>query len=261
LHQPSPSGRYSPNVSVCSLVRAHAAASAAAVTASRIDRDSSWLLRPASGPLTWTSRIVPSAVTTTSTSPSGELTVTSTPARGVPAGEDGRQAARRALRRPALGRLAGRLSGGDVHRRYRRLERAYQDVAVGAGEVHQRPVQCVPLGPGGPGLLPALQVLERGGGTARRPGRSLARTPGSESGSQVGALAAVQLDHRGDRLRLDRLDQRRRRLEAGPDAGEPAGYGEHRLPAGPCLRVAGQPPGAPDVPLRGGRGPESVRVV
>ncbi len=88
----------------------------------------------------------------------------------------------------------------------------------------------------------------------RRPRPCRSRRRPSASSSSARSLASSS-DDSAVRLGLGRRDQRGRGVEAGPDAGQPARYRQHRLPARAGLRVAGQPAGPPDVALRRGRGP------
>ena len=119
-----------------------------------------------------------------------------------------------------------------------------------------RPVQRVPLQPGGAGLLPVLELLQRPRGAADRLGDPLAGRALAERPAQRVPLGLVQL--LGDRLGLllGGLDQRRgggqRRAQAGHAAAARASTSSRRAAAS---GVGGQPARPADVPLRGpGRG-------
>ena len=124
-----------------------------------------------------------------------------------------------------------------------------QDVAVEGGQVDQRPVERVPLGPGGPGLLPPLQLLERAGAAAGGGRRALAGAAGAERLLQRLGLRAVQLGRQRGRLRLGRRRPagRRRRSRRRDRSARPA------PPAPP--RAARAPPGRGPAAGPGRRGP------
>ena len=139
-----------------------------------------------------------------------------------------------------------------------------QHVTVEGGQVEQRAVQRVPLQPGGPGLLPVLQVLHGPGRAADRLGHALAGRAFAERLAQRVPLGRVQLLGDRGRFLLGRLDQSRGGAQRRAQAGDPRREAEHLGAALRGLRVGGQPLGPAHVPLRGpggGEGPGRVHPV
>ena len=101
-------------------------------------------------------------------------------------------------------------------------------------------------GPGGPRLLPPLQLLELPGAAAaprRRPGRSA----GAEAGLERLGLGARRLSTTGASASASAAPISAGGVEAGADRGQRAARRAPRR-APPGLRVAGQPAGPPTCP-------------
>jgi hypothetical protein len=125
-----------------------------------------------------------------------------------------------------------------------------QHVSVEAGQVDQRPVDGVPLGPGGPRLLLLLQVLERRSRTGRLPP------------ARADPEAAAHLLGLGGRQRRSLLvglggggvHQVAGRLQRAAELAEGQRQAQDGVPAQPGVLVGGEPAGPADVTLgRAGR--------